>query len=261
LPFFISPDGVRLHYEVEGAGPPLLLHLGSGCDSELWRAAGYVEPLSSSYSCILFDHRGHGASDHPSDAAANHIDRYAADVVALLDHLGHDKIAFFGWSTGVTVGLKAAHQHPGRFRALVLFGAFARPATQAQIEASTADRLAGMREKGWTFILDDMVVAEKHPVPQWFLDRVMATDSAPWFAYTEARPQWNWSVWDALPQVRIPTLLLAGELEDPDDVAGEASALMAQATRVRVPEREHINAFLYSEFVVPVVLEFLDATV
>jgi hypothetical protein len=32
---------------------------------------------------------------------------------------------------------------------------------------------------------------------------------------------------------------------------------MPAATRVRVPEREHINAFLYSEFVVPLVMDFL----
>ena len=46
MPFVSAPDGIRLHYDLEGDGPPLLLHLGSGCDSDLWRAAGYVEPLS-----------------------------------------------------------------------------------------------------------------------------------------------------------------------------------------------------------------------
>jgi hypothetical protein len=35
--------------------------------------------------------------------------------------------------------------------------------------------------------------------------------------------------------------------------------MMPDATRVRIPDREHINAFLYSEFVVPRVLEFLAA--
>jgi hypothetical protein len=34
--------------------------------------------------------------------------------------------------------------------------------------------------------------------------------------------------------------------------------MMPDATRVRIPDREHINAFLYSEFVVPRVLEFLE---
>lgn len=250
-----------MHYELQGSGPPLLLHLGAGGDSELWRAAGYVEPLSRTYTCILFDHRGHGRSDHPVTVEANHIDRYVDDVVALLDHLGHSSVSFFGWSSAVSIGLKAAQMHPRRFESLVLFGGIARRATPEQIAEGTRQRLALMREKGWWFLLDDMVAAEKLPVPQWFLDRVAATDVGPWIASTEARPTWRWSPWNAMPEVKATTLLLAGELEDPEDVLAEVAAAMPRAKRIRVPDREHINAFLYSEFVVPRVLEFLGRAV
>lgn len=260
MPSFTSPDGVRLHYELEGSGPPLILHVGAGADADLWRAAGYVQPLSKAYTCILFDPRGHGKSDHPTSVAANQIHLYADDVAALAKHLGHSKVSFFGWSSGITVGLKAAHKHPDLFSALVLVGAMARPSTPEQIAAATQERLVVMREKGWRFLLDDMVAAEKFPVPDWFLDRVLATDTGPWFAYTEARPLWNWSPWDALPTVNVPTLIFAGELEDPDDVMREVAASMPDATRIRIPDREHINAFLCSEFVVPKVLDFLATT-
>jgi pimeloyl-ACP methyl ester carboxylesterase len=257
MPFFTAPDGVRLQYEMEGSGPPLLLHLGAGADSDLWRMAGYVEPLSQGYRCILFDHRGHGQSDHPAGVEANHIDRYAADVWALAEHLGLSRLAFFGWSNAIAVGLKVADDHPDLFDRLVLLGAMGRRSTPEQLAAGTKERLTGMRERGWSAILDDMVAAEPKPVPTWFLDRVRATDTGPWFGYTEARPLWNWSPWDALPDVRCPTLILAGELEDPDDVMAEVAAAMPNATRIRIPEREHINAFLFSECVVPLVLEFL----
>jgi pimeloyl-ACP methyl ester carboxylesterase len=257
MPFFIAPDGVRLHYKVEGSGPPLLLHLGAGADADLWRAAGYVEPLSRSYTCVLFDHRGHGQSDHPRTAEANHIDRYVGDVVALAEHLGDSKVSFFGWSSAVAVGLKAADEHPDVFDALVLFGAIARRAAAEQIADATKQRLAALREKGWHYILDPMVAAERSPVPQWFLDRVVATDIEPLIAYSAARPAWNWSPWDAAPRVELPTLILAGELEDPDDVMGELASLMPSATRVRIPDREHINAFLASDLVVPLLMDFL----
>ena len=257
MPSFTAPDGVRLHFEIEGSGPPLVLHLGAGADADLWGAAGYVEPLSEAYTCILFDHRGHGKSDHPTTVAANHIDRYADDLAALVKHLGHSRVSFFGWSSGVAVGLKAVDQHPDLFDALVLFGPMARRATPDQIAESTKQRLVAMRQKGWRYLLDAMVAEEKFPVPQWFLDRVLATDTGPWLAYTEARPLWNWSPWDAVPRVKAPALILAGELEDPDDVMRDVAALMPDATRVRIPDREHINAFLYSEFVVPLVMDFL----
>jgi pimeloyl-ACP methyl ester carboxylesterase len=257
--FFTSRDGVRLHYQVEGSGPPLVFHLGAGADIDLWRKAGYVDPLAKSYTCVLFDHRGHGKSDHPTSVEANHIDRYADDVVALLQHLGQRTVLFLGWSNGITVGLRAAHQHPDMFDALVLLGAMGRPRPLPEIEEATRRRVAEIRQTGWWSILEPMSAAEKFPVPQWFFESVVATDLEPWIAYTEGRPSWSWEPWDALPAIQAPTLIMAGELEDPEDVMGDVAAAMPHATRVRIPDREHINAFLYSEFVVPRVLEFLAA--
>lgn len=257
MPFFTASDGVRLHYELEGSGPPLLLHLGAGADSDLWRAAGYVESLARENTCILFDHRGHGRSDHPTDVQANLVDRYAEDVAELATHLGHASVAFFGWSNAVSVGLKAADLHPGLFDALILFGAIGRRVPDEALAAAVEERLGELREKGWWCILDPMIAAEKFPVPQWFLDRVVATDLEPLIAYQAGRTQWRWTLWDALPRIAAPTLYIAGELEDPQDIVAEAAAQMPNAARIRVPEREHINAFLDSEFVAPAVLDFL----
>jgi len=257
LPELTAPDGVRLHYEIEGEGPPLLLHLGAGCDATLWRAAGYLDVLANRYRCILFDHRGHGNSDHPTSAVANHIDRYADDVAALAGHLRFSRVSFFGWSNAVAVGLRAAEQHPGLFDAMVLFGPIARRATVEQLVTGSKMRVAELRSRGWWFLLYDMTAAEKYPVPQWMLDRITATDIEPYVAWSEERPSWNWSPWDALPLVDAPVLMIVGELEDPEDVMGEAASLMKDATRIRLLDLEHINAFLDSGQVLPHVTEFL----
>jgi pimeloyl-ACP methyl ester carboxylesterase len=34
----------------------------------------YIEPLTSAYQRILFDHRGHGQSDRPRDSEAHHTE-------------------------------------------------------------------------------------------------------------------------------------------------------------------------------------------
>jgi pimeloyl-ACP methyl ester carboxylesterase len=64
MPYVIS-DGIRIHYEVEGDGPPLVLQHGFGQKASSWRLGGYVDALKSQYRLVLVDARGHGESDKP----------------------------------------------------------------------------------------------------------------------------------------------------------------------------------------------------
>jgi pimeloyl-ACP methyl ester carboxylesterase len=254
--FLKVTDGVRLKYEVEGDGPALLLHLGAGCDSDLWGAAGYVEPLAREHRCILFDHRGHGESDRPRGPAANHVDRYVEDVIALLDELGVERAAFWGYSNGIVVGLKAVEEHPARFSALVGSGAISR-LNLAQLAESLPRRIAERREFGWEKMIEGFDEEEVHPVPTWMKDRIRATDIEQTIDWSRAILEWNWDPWESLRWITAPTLFVVGELEDPDDSMAEAAATMQDASRFRIQEQGHINAFLRSDLVLPRVLTFL----
>ena len=256
MAFLTAPDGIRLHYQVEGSGPPLVLHLGAGCDSELWRAAGHLEPLAKSHRCILFDHRGHGQSDRPRGAESNHINRYVGDVVALLDHLGLERAAFWGYSNGSSVGLKVAQEYPTRIAALVGSDGMSET-TPAQIAQIVARRVPEFREYGWEGLINRFNEREPDGVPNWMKERIRATDIQQFIDWLLAWPDWNWSEWESLPHVVAPTFLVAGELEDPEDETGKAAALMPNGTRLRVPGQGHINAFIKSSLVLPQVTAFL----
>ena len=67
---YVENDGVRIHYRVEGEGPPLFLHMGFSVDLTGWYEWGYVDALKDDYRLILIDPRGHGKSDKPHDPAA-----------------------------------------------------------------------------------------------------------------------------------------------------------------------------------------------
>jgi pimeloyl-ACP methyl ester carboxylesterase len=121
--FMFESDGLRIHYTVEGAGPPLvLLHGWASQFRETWVDTGFVEALSSIRTIIGPDQRGHGASDKPHDAAAYSTTIMAADIVRLLDHLEIERADVFGYSMGggVTVGLLATA--PERISAAVMGG-------------------------------------------------------------------------------------------------------------------------------------------
>ncbi len=256
MTFLAAPDGIRLHYTMEGDGPPLVMHLGAGCDSELWRAAGYLEALTKNYRCILFDHRGHGRSDRPRGPGANHINRYVADVVALLDHLGLARSAFWGYSNGLSVGLKVAQQYPSRIAALVGSGGVS-STTPEQIAEYVARRVAEHREYGWEKLIGRFTEQEPGGVPEWMKERIRATDIQQFIDWLLAMPEWKWSAWESLPRVVAPTLFMVGELEDPEDQTGTGAALMPNGTRLRVAGEGHINAFIKSILVLPEVSAFL----
>ncbi len=253
---FTSPDGVRLCYESHGAGPPVVLHLGAGCDFGLWDQAGYLEPLSREFRCLLFDHRGHGESDHPRGAAANHIDRFCDDVVALLDHLEVGSASFWGYSNGVSVGLRVAERHPSRLRALIGSGGVGR-VPPGYFEERMPLRIAEFRAHGWEKLIGRFDEQEPEGVPGWMKERIRATDIQTFIDWLEAFPEWGDEEWDALPRIEVPTLFIVGELEDPEDETGEGAAMMPKASRIRVAGQGHIGAFIRSQLTMADAIAFL----
>lgn len=257
MPTFTSTDGVRLAYEIEGGGPALLFHTGAGGSGEMWRAAGYVEPLADSYSCILFDHRGHGASDIPRRPAAYHIDRLTADVVELLDHLGLGSTAFWGYSAGISPGIKLADTLPDRIWALIGSGAVAPSDTPEELRQWIDSALAEFREHGWEKLIERFERQEPDRIPEWMKERIRATDVGQFVDQILALPDWGWDEWDALLAIPTPTLFLTGALEDPADDVGRAVEQMPNGVRLRIERQGHINAFLGSSAVLPTVKRFL----
>ena len=67
---YVDNRGVRIHYQVEGKGPPLVLQHGFTQSLEGWYRCGYVDALKPKYRVVLIDARGHGKSDKPHERAA-----------------------------------------------------------------------------------------------------------------------------------------------------------------------------------------------
>ena len=52
---YVSHQNIRIHYEIDGDGPALVLHHGLGGSLEAWRQLGYVAALRDTYQVILLD--------------------------------------------------------------------------------------------------------------------------------------------------------------------------------------------------------------
>ena len=114
----LDRDGVRLHYEVHGSGPTVLLTHGYSSSSLMWK--GQVEALSKSHQLVIWDMRGHGRSDYPEDQAAYSEDVTVADMAGLLDAVGAETAIVGGLSLGGYMSLAFHARHPQRVRALLI---------------------------------------------------------------------------------------------------------------------------------------------
>ena len=250
-------EGVRIHYEVDGDGPPLVLHTGGGGDLRMWRIAGYVDGLFG-YRCVLIDHRGHGRSDRPTGVREHTIDRYEGDVLAVMDELGVERFSFFGYSDGATLGYRLSATHPDRVAALIGLGAVGAPDESPDARRVWADEI---RRDGIEALVRGLLEDEPD-LPEWFVDQMRSTDAEMFALELEGRA--DHSLWDDLPLIEASTLIIVGELEEGDTRAAAANAHLAAKTladggrAVVLPELGHCAAFVRSDLVVPQVRRFLE---
>lgn len=109
-------NGVRLHYVVAGAGPPLYLLHGYPQTWFLWR---HVAPLLAAlYTVVMPDLRGYGDSDKPPGGYDKRT--MAADIRALADHLGHERPGVVGHDRGARVAHRYGRDHGATLPGLVL---------------------------------------------------------------------------------------------------------------------------------------------
>jgi pimeloyl-ACP methyl ester carboxylesterase/predicted glycosyltransferase len=111
---FIERDDVRIHWETYGTGGSaiLLLPTWSVIHSRHWKAQiGY---LARHFRVVVFDGRGNGLSDRPTQASAYAAREYVADSVAVMDAAGVDSACVAGLSMGGLRALLLAAQHPER---------------------------------------------------------------------------------------------------------------------------------------------------
>lgn len=96
-------NGIELYYEVRGSGRPLVMLHGNGEDHTIFDEA--AEILQDAFCCYLVDSRCHGRS---TDTPQLHYSDMAGDIVALIDTLGLENVAVYGFSDGGIIGLMAA---------------------------------------------------------------------------------------------------------------------------------------------------------
>ena len=109
---YVERDGVKVYYEVYGAGEPtvLLLPTWSIVHSRHWKMQ--IPYLARHCRVVTFDGRGNGRSDRPGSGYDEHD--FASDALAVMDATGTGRAVLVSLSLGAQRGLLLAAEHPAR---------------------------------------------------------------------------------------------------------------------------------------------------
>ncbi len=254
---FATRNGVRLYWRADGhpTHPALLLLNSLGCDHAMWD--GVVRVLAGRFRLLRMDTRGHGASDAPSGDYT--IADLAEDAVAVLNAAGAKQAGVAGVSMGGMTAMQMAITVPGRLTGIAICNSMAQADPAPWTERATAIRAHGM------VAMTDAIMR------RWFPEAVIAANP-PWLDTARAtfealEPQGyagccmaiaGLSVWDGLPDIATPTLVVAGSLDHATPPAEPIAAAIPGARLVSLPtghisplERPDALAALLADFFQP----------
>jgi class 3 adenylate cyclase len=207
-------------YQVFGHGEIDLLLLSGWLShiEQLWEAAPqrrFLEALAEFSRVILYDPRGTGLSDEPSDAYP--LEQEAADALAVLDAVGSTRAALYTKWTGGPVGLRLAVDHPERIDSLVMFSSMARTSwapdydwamTIEQRQEFAQETIAHWGETDSREIERWAPSMAHDPALGAWLARLVRSIASPGQARIRWREMGDLDVRDLLPRVTVPALIM-----------------------------------------------------
>lgn len=254
---YLTVNGLRLNYQLDGQGPAVLLLHPVGLDLTWWEAQ--VEALRSEFQVLRLDFRGHGESAIASPPYT--LVDFANDAHALLEALRLAPAHVVGLSLGGMVAQALALEFPADVRSLVLANtlctlpAAARQAMRARGEAAEQGGMAAVVQptlERWftTGFLHSPLVAHCR-------QRLLANDVGAWAATWRAIAEL-----DTLPrlaEIRAPTLVTTGDADvsTPVPAARVIAEHIPGAILKVIPDAPHMAPYERPDLFNPLVLEFL----
>lgn len=131
-----------LFYQIEGAGPPVVLIHGVGADGASWDTI--APALAGRFTVLRLDLRGHGRSGHIEGPLV--LEDFARDVVDVLDAAGVARAHVVGFSLGGMIAQSLGLDHAAQVDRLILLSAVAGRTEQER--ARVRERLEILRTQG-----------------------------------------------------------------------------------------------------------------
>lgn len=273
MPFLKREGRVRLYYEVHGNGPLIILSHGYSSDSGMWH--GQIEPLTNAgYKILIWSMRGHGRSAYPEDQSAYSEKHTVSDMAALLDEVGGSGCSAIvgGLSLGGYMSQAFYKAYPNRVEALLIIGKqfTARPWPEV-IYSRVLDTGPGFKSDkardGWNKYANetaDQFDREgldplKHSSPERSQARHRNAEGLA-MAARGMLAQRDGNVIANLPNIKVPSLVVVGDKDDPFFAASDYMAKkIPNCQKVVIPNAGHAANIDNPEDFNKAILDFLSS--
>jgi 3-oxoadipate enol-lactonase/4-carboxymuconolactone decarboxylase len=257
---FVTLDKTRLFYRLEGktGAPVLILSHSIGTDHGMW--APQAQDLLPHFQVLRYDTRGHGASDIPKEEYA--IDRLGRDVLALADALGISQFAFCGLSLGGAIGQWLAFHAPERLTGLVLANTSPQFGPRAHWESRIRAVLDGGMAAIVEMVMQRFFSAEARARNQFHVNAqrsvFLGTDPLGYVGCCRVLRDFDSGKW--LREIRVPTLVIAGDRDVSTPWAGHGEILAREIPGARVLRlpAAHLSNLEYPRSFTAGLLDFLE---
>ena len=242
-------NGLKMYYEIHGSdiggNPPLILLHGGGSTIET-SFGKILSALAKNRQVIAVEQQGHGHTadiDRPFS-----FEQSAEDTVALLQYLKIRKADFFGYSNGGHIALEIALRHPDMVRKLVFESImFNREGSDPAFwESFKHAKLEDMPQE----LREAYLKVAPHPedLPTFFAKSVQ-----------RMRDFKGWTLQE-IQSIKVPVLVIMGDR----DVASPEHAvqmfrLLPKAQLAILPDTDHMGIVNRSDWLLPMIGEFLDS--
>ncbi|HEV8038326.1 MAG TPA: alpha/beta fold hydrolase [Bryobacteraceae bacterium] len=255
-------QGVKIYWDEQGQGAPILLIMGLGYPSQMWYRTRPL--LAERYRTIALDNRGVGRSDMPPGPYPILV--MAEDAAAVLDAAAVDSAHVYGVSMGGMIAQEFALQFPHRARSLILGCTAAGGPTAVRAEPEVTQLLMSRGQMTPTEAAEAAVpFIYDSGTPRARIDEDLAARKD-WLARPEAYINQlmgilAWEAYSRLDRINVPTLVIHGEADRlvPPANGKLIAARIPGAKLVLIPNAGHIFSTDQPDAAHQPVLEFLAA--
>lgn len=239
---YINANGIKIYYEIEGKGEPILFIHGLGGSHLDWEHQ--LPYFKSNYTVITLDLRGHGDSDKPEDPYS--VQLFAQDVAALIENIAPNGVHLVGHSLGGMVAFQLVVDFPNLVNTLTIVNSA--PATVFPslkmhlmfLWRSFDVRLFGLKHLATQIATMNFPHPDQDALKLKLIERW--SKNSPQAYINTLKVFHGWNIMHRMSEIKVPTMIITAD-QDYTPVAFKQmyTKMIKDAELVVIPNSRHLT--------------------